>query len=342
MSFMVVGTNHKYCPRDLREKLFFAKGKLEEAFHLLRRKTGLTGAVILSTCNRTEIYADVGDVQTGTSEVIDFVAGYKKIDHKTFYPYFYIYEEKEALRHLCEVFSGVDSLITGELQIMEQVKTAFQEAENAEFITPCLRDMFHYAISIAGETHAKTHISKGKVSVGSVAVEFIKKKTGNLADKNMLVIGVGKVTELVLKYLKDEEVSVVFVANRTYDKAKELAGKIGAKAVRFDNLREFLEKADVIITATASPHFIIKKEMLEERSKRLLIIDLALPRDVDPKVRESVNIDLFTLGDLDYVIKENMYRKAKEAVKARSIINTEVEKLWEEFIKLEQEPVLSL
>ncbi len=342
MSIMVVGTNHKYSPVDLREQLFFAKGKLYEMFDLLRRKATLNGAVILSTCNRTEIYADVLDIRTGTKEVMDFVSEHKKLDPKILYRYFYIYEEAEALRHLCEVSSGVDSLITGEFQIMGQVKAAFNEAENAEFVNPSLRNIFHTAIVIAKKVHAKTRISKGKVSVGSVAVDFIKAKYGDLSDKNVLGIGVGKVTELVLKYLKDEEASVVFVANRTYDKAKELAERIDAKAVRFDNLEEFLEKADVLITATASPHFIIKKEALKGRVKRLFIVDLAIPRDVDPRVKGLVNIDLYTLEDLDDIIKKNVHKKIEEAVKARKIINIEIAKLWKESIKLEQEPVLSL
>ena len=185
-------------------------------------------------------------------------------------------------------------------------------------------------------------ISEDKISVGSIAIDFIKGKfNGNLCGKNVLIIGVGKVTELVLKYLKKENPNVIFISNRTFERAKELAAKIGAKAVRFDQLKQLLNKADVVISATASSHFLIKKETFDEHiTNRLLIIDLALPRDVDPRVREIENIDLFCLEDLDTVIKKNIKRKTQEIEKITSVMDIEVEGLWKESIRSEQELVL--
>lgn len=356
MSLIVVGTNHKYSPITLREKLAFSKKRLRDALNLLREREVFKGAVILSTCNRVEIYASVeGPTKEGIREIEGFISRYHEIDRGRLTPYLYIYKGREAMRHLVSVASGLDSLILGETQILGQVKSSFLESESVGFIDEFLKEIFYSAISSAKRIHEETKISEGKISIGSVAIDFIKEKIGVLSGKNILIIGVGKVTELVLKYFspppkadapqaqeaKKERPNVVFISNRTFEKAKELAARIGAKAVKFDALKQFLKKADVVITATASPHFIIRKETLEEDiSRRLLIIDLALPRDVEPRAKEIKNVDLFCLEDLDPVIKKNIERKSQEAKKAKGIIDVEVEKIWAEFTELEQEPAL--
>lgn len=341
MSFILVGTNHKYSPIELRERLSFSKKRLKDAINFLRERKVLRGAVILSTCNRVEIYASAEDSKVGMREIEDFISRYHEIDKKKISPHLYIYEEKEAMKHLFSVACGLDSLILGETQILGQVKFSLLEAESVGFVDGFLREVFYSAISFAKRIHTETKISEGKVSVGSTAIDFIKERIGTLSGKNILIIGVGKVTELVLKYLRKEDPKVVFVSNRTFEKAKELAFQIGAKAVRFDDLRQFLKKADVVIAATASPHFVIKKETVEKAiSHKLLIIDLALPRDVDHQVKEIENVDLFCLEDLDTVIKKNMEKKIQEAEKAREIIDTEVERLWNELTESELEPVL--
>ncbi len=342
MSLIVVGTNHKHSPIALRENLSFSKKRLKNALNFLRERDLLKGAVILSTCNRIEIYASVEDSKVGIREIEDFISRYHEIDKQRFSPYLYKYKGKGALKHLFSVISGLDSQILGETQVSGQVKFAFDESNNANFIDGFLRKIFGAAISFAKRIHAETKISEGKISVGSIAIDFIKGKfNGNLCGKNVLIIGVGKVTELVLKYLKKENPNVIFISNRTFERAKELAAKIGAKAVRFDQLKQLLNKADVVISATASSHFLIKKETFDEHiTNRLLIIDLALPRDVDPRVREIENIDLFCLEDLDTVIKKNIKRKTQEIKKITSVIDMEVEELWKESIRSEQELVL--
>ncbi len=343
MNFIVVGTNHKHSPITLREKLSFSKKRLKDTLFLLRERDVLRGAVILSTCNRVEIYASVEDPKDGVREIEDFISRYHEIDKQRFSPFLYIYKGREAVKHLFSVASGLDSLILGETQILGQVKSSFLESENIGFADELLKEVFYSAISFTKRIQKVTKISEGKVSIGSVAIDFIKERIGTLSGKNILIIGVGKVTELVLRYLKKERPNVVFISNRTFEKAKELAAQIGAKAVRFDELKQFLNKADVVITATASPHFIIRKETLEEgMSRRLLIIDLALPRDVEPGAKDTKNVDLFCLEDLDTVVKKNVERKTQEAKKAKKIIDIEVEKLWAEFTELEQEPALLL
>ncbi len=343
MNFILVGTNYKYSPVQTRERLSFSKKRLKDALYFLSETSVLRGAVILSTCNRVEIYASAGDSKDGIREIEDFISRYHEIDKRKISPYLYICEDKEAMKHLISVGCGLDSLILGETQILGQVRFSFSEAESAGFVDRLLKKIFHSAFSIARRIHTQTKISEGKVSVGSIAIDFIKKRIGALSGKNILIIGVGKVTELVLKYLEKENPNVVFVSNRTFEKAKELACRIGAEAVRFDDLRQFLKEADVVITATASPHFVIKRETLETvmcGNHSLLIIDLALPRDVDPGVKEIESVDLFCLEDLETVIKKNTEGRIQEAKKAGEIIDIEVEKLWKEVTKLEQEPAL--
>jgi len=343
MSFIVVGTNHKYSPIALREKLSFSKKRLKDALNFLREKGILRGSVILFTCNRVEIYASSEEGEAGKKQIEDFICQYHEIDKQKIFPYLYVYENREAMRHLFSVACGLDSLILGETQILGQINFSLSEAENARAVDKFLRQIFSSAIFFAKRIHTQTRLSEGKVSIGSVAIDFIKKKIGTLSGKSILIIGVGKVTELVLQYLKKEEPNVVFISNRTFEKARKLAAQIKAMVVRFDDLKKFLDKADVVITATASPHFIIRKEILKNIiGHKLLIIDLSLPRDVEPGVKEIKNVDLFCLEDLDVVIKKNVERKNQEAEKVRKIRDIEVEKLWAEFTKLEQEPALLL
>ncbi|MBU3911580.1 MAG: glutamyl-tRNA reductase [Candidatus Omnitrophica bacterium] len=342
MSLVIVGTNHRYSPVRLREKIFFSKKRLQDALDFLKETGALKAGVILSTCNRVEIYGCADTTEIGAYEIKSFISRYYEIDGKDIYPYLYIYRDMDAARHLFRVASGLDSLILGETQILSQVKAAFCESEKNGFVDYPLNEVFDSAVSAANRIHRETEISKGKLSIGSVAVDFIRNKIGSFSGKNILIIGVGKVTELVLKYLRKEKSDVIFISNRTFEKARSLASQIGAKAVRFDNLRKYLEKADIVITATKSPHFIINKETIEEavRQKRLLIIDLALPRDVDPEVRDIDGIELFDLEDLGAAIQKNRDRKNVEAQKSTQIIELEVKGLWEHFSELEQEKAL--
>ncbi|MBU0896132.1 MAG: glutamyl-tRNA reductase [Candidatus Omnitrophica bacterium] len=338
---ILVGTNHKYSQIELRERLSFSKKRLKEAIVFLKERSFLKGAIILSTCNRIEIYASADNQGTGIEEVRDFIARYYEIDKKSFSPYFYTFTDEEAFRHLLSVASGLDSLILGETQILDQVKFAYDEAEKVGFVDGFLQSLFVDVVSTARRAHREANISEEKVSVGSVAIDFIKEKLGSLSGKNILIIGAGKVTELVLKYLKDEKSKVVFISNRTFDKARELAFRIGQSAVRFDKLPQLVKRADVIISATTSPHFIIKKETLSGAiSRKLLIVDLAMPRDVDPKVLEIENVELFNLEDLSSIVQKNLEKKRLEAKRIEELINQDVDLLWQKLTALEPEPVL--
>ena len=237
LCFLVVGTNHKYSPVEIREKISFSKNRLHDSLSFLKDSNILRGAVILSTCNRVEVYASAESTEKGIEKIENFISRYHETDRQNFSPYFYRYEGKEAIKHLFSVACGLDSLILGERQILDQVRHAFLEAESISFTDCLLKETFNHAASLAKRVHNQTKISEGKVSVGSVAIDFIKEKIGTLSGRNILIIGVGKVTELVLNHLKKEKPKVVFVSNRTFDKARAFATSIGAEAVRFDNLK---------------------------------------------------------------------------------------------------------
>ena len=341
MNFIVVGANHKSSPVEFRERLSLSKSRLKDAILFLKERSVLEGAVILSTCNRVEVYASTRESKAGIKEIEDFISRYYEIDRNRFSRYLYEYKGKRALEHLFSVASGLDSLIIGETQILGQIKIAMSLSEKEGFMDETSFEIFYLAISFARRIHQSTRMSEGKVSVGSVAIDFIKEKIGGLTGKNLLIIGVGKVTELVVKYLEKERSNVVFISNRTFDKARHLAEQINAKVVRFDEVKQYLVKADVVISATASPHFVIKKETLSESpNHKILIIDLALPRDVDPVVGDMENVDLFCLEDLVTVIERNKEKKAREATRLKGIIDREADRQWQRFTKLEQEVAL--
>lgn len=347
--FIVVGTNYKYCPIEIRERLSIPKGKLKDALAELTNNKGIKGAVILSTCNRIEVYASVDDINEGITVGARsfgyaqdrFIAPvYNGFDKSN--PYVYTYTGREAVYHLFEVSCGLDSQIIGEGQIPGQVEFAWQEAKRIEATDRVMDAIFEKAMRIAYEVKEKTGISTGNISIADIVLGLINTNFGGLRGKRILIIGVGKISELIVKQLKKRQASAVFIANKTFEKARQLADTINAEVVRFDRLREKLKEADVVISATASPHYILKKEDIGAviaseprrgersnllRAARLLIIDLAIPRDVEPSVKEIDGVTLFNLDDLNPVIERHLGRRIQEIPRARDIINKEVENL---------------
>lgn len=341
LSLVVVGTNHNYSPIELREKISFSQKRLSDALGFLSRVSSLRAAVIISTCNRVEIYASADDSKEAIKQIEEFICCYHEIARDKFTRYLYKYSNERALAHLSSVACGLDSLVLGETQILGQIKQAFNLACSSKFMDQFLRKVFTSALSCSRKVQLDTQISKGKVSVPSIAIDFIKQKLGDLFDKTILIIGVGKISELVLKYLTKHNPNVIFISNRTFTKAQELARKINAQAVNFEHLNQYLKKADVVISATASPHYVIKEEMLKNiENSKLLVIDLALPRDVEPEVRNLAHVELFCLEDLTSIIEENKQKKHLAAECAEEIIEKESRRIWQKLTKLEQEPAL--
>lgn len=341
MNVVVVGTNHKYSPIEIREKLSFSEKRLKIAMVSLLTNNCIKAAAILSTCNRAEIYANCADVKIGAAWMKKFLSDYHKQPLGDIQPHLYTYIGRDAIRHLFKVASGIDSQIIGENQIHQQVRHFYNQAQLCETMDSFLSMIFQSALEASLKVRENTQISSGNVSIASAVGELIKTRFITLKDKNVLIIGVGKISEAVVKYMQKEKIKTVFISNRTYQKARQLARAVCAEVVNFDKLREKLAEADIIISATSSPHLILRKEdVLGVAGLRpLLIVDLAVPRDVDPAVKDIKGVELYCLDDLNFLIEKNLTRRVQEIPKALNIIENQVEALCSTArLELEQEP----
>ncbi|MFQ5866899.1 MAG: glutamyl-tRNA reductase [bacterium] len=335
MNLILIGISHKTAPLKIRERFAFSRKRLGEALSKLLEMESIDEAVILSTCNRVEIYTCINDMEMGQVELRNFLVNYHHLEENRNSKYLYLLKDKEAIKHLFRVASGLDSQVIGENQILGQVKSAYLQAKEMGTTNGLFNRLFQKASAVGKLVRTKTRISQGNLSIGKVALKMLEEFWQRLTGKKILIIGTGKIGELVTKYLKDREVSGVFIANRTYENACLLASKVGGKAVRFDRLKEELKEADIVISATASPHLIIKREIISEimelRRKTLVIMDLALPRDVDPEVKNVSNVILYNLDDLNSIIESNHKQRKEEAKRAEKIVEEETEKFVDNF-----------
>lgn len=329
MKLLVIGISHKTAPVKVRERFSFTRRRLEESLAEFKNSGLVEAALILSTCNRTEVYAHVDKeasrIEKSKALVFDiFHAGEGEIGR-----YFYILEGVEALRHIFRVASGLDSQVLGETQILAQARSAWAIAKDMGTTSSLIDEVFKKALSVGGGVRAKTGISQGNISIGSVAIKMLEDNFKDLRDRTVLIIGAGKIGALISKYLKDKHIKGIFVSSRTYARAAELASNCGGRAVDFSVLKEELEGVDIVISSTSSPHIVLKKEMLLNVMRTrpragLFIMDLALPRDVDPAARAIDGITLRDLDDLKYVVEENHRKRLEEAVLAEGIVEQEL------------------
>jgi len=333
---LLMGMNHRTAPLKIREKIGFNENTLERFLPLLSLYEGIQEAVILCTCNRMEIYAWVKQMKAGITSIKDFIAasyqGNEDLDS-----FLYSFTGEEAISHLFRVSSGLDSQVLGENQILGQVKKAYRVALEANTTNGFLKFLFHRSISVGKKVREKTQISSGRISVGSVGVELAKKTLKSLKDKIILILGAGKISELVVAGLTKEGVKTIIVSNRTYEKARYLAQTLKGKAIKFDKLEEGLKEADIVISSTSAPHYLIKKSLVKKimsrRDKPLLFIDLALPRDIEPTVADLEKVTLYNMENLDLVIKGNMVGRRKEGKKAEEIVKEKVEEFMKKMKK---------
>lgn len=340
MDIILIGINHKTAPVSIRERFSFTKKHLDESLVKLQYSSFIHGAVILSTCNRTEIYIHLAAekkqlyLQSIKSFAFDiFGANRNDIEH-----YFYILKGSDVVRHLFRVASGLDSQVLGETQILGQVKSAWLAAYNKRVTSDELDRAFLNAQEVGKTVRSETRISHGNISIGSVAIDMLEEKFNVLDGLSVLMIGAGKICTLMSKYLKEKNIHAIFIASRTYSRAQELANSCRGLAVEFSKLEEELNGVDIVISSTSSPHLILRKGVLARimriRTKPLFIMDLALPRDVDPSVKELNGVSLYDLDDLKYVVDKNQERKNKEAVIAEKIVERELNKfLGERFVQ---------
>ncbi|MEK7822266.1 MAG: glutamyl-tRNA reductase, partial [Planctomycetota bacterium] len=270
MNILVVGLNHKSASVEIREQLAFSPSRVTEALDRFRRCFPSSEVVILSTCNRVELYACSPKTSSEFTEeaIFDFLAGFHGIEKARFRENMYVYQDLEAVNHLFFVASSLDSMVLGESQIVGQVKEAYATACSQGATGKVFHQLFQQALNAAKEVHTHSKIAQGKVSISSVAAEFAEKIFQDFSDKTVFIIGAGEMAELVLKSLMEQGVRAVMGSNRSYDRAVALANEYGGKAVRFDSLEEELAKADIVISATDAPNYVLHPEHIKGAMQR--------------------------------------------------------------------------
>jgi glutamyl-tRNA reductase len=301
--------------------------------------------LIVSTCNRVEIYAATHDMAGGMARLKRFLADYHDVPLDVLEPHLYSHHGEAAIRHLFRVASSLDSMVVGEPQILGQIKSAYGYA--AEFKTSgiILNRFLHKAFSVAKRVRTETKIASSAVSVSFAAVELAKKIFGDLTDKTVMLVGAGEMCELAAKHFLNSGVRGVMVANRTFERAERLAEEFDGRAVRFEDFFDHLHKADIILSSTGATHFIIGAKDVEEvirrrRQKPMFFIDIAVPRDIDPKVNDIDNVYLYDLDDLQQVVASNLQLRAEEAKKAESIIEEEIGRFFSWLSMMEVTPTI--
>lgn len=325
MHILVVGVNHHTAPVDIREKLTFQEQHIEEALNKLRDMKSILEGVIITTCNRTEIYVVADQIHTGRYYVKAFLSEWFNIDMATLSSYLFIKEADHAIEHLFRVTCGLDSMVLGETQILGQVRDAFIQAQENQSTGTVFNELFKQSITLAKRAHSEVMINENAVSVSYAAVELAKKIFGNLQDKHILVVGAGKMSELTAKHLHSQGVSQISVMNRTYEKATELAEKFLGKARPMNELVNALSDADILISSTGSRDYVVTKDMMtkairERKGKPLFMVDIAVPRDLDPDINDLEGIFLYDIDDLEGIVEANLAEREEDARKIELLL----------------------
>jgi glutamyl-tRNA reductase len=339
MALTVVGINHRGASLDVRERIAYRPSEVGEVLASMRER-GAREAVVLSTCNRTEFYVveDGADVVPAVWSALSARLGGEASG------YGYVRRDKEAVAHLFSVASGLDSMVLGEAQIHGQVRDAWETSRAHS--GPILNRLFQTSLLVAGRVRNETSITRGAASVSSASVQLAKQIFGSLAGKRAMVLGAGEMAELALECLADQGVRTSIVANRTYDHAVEVAQRHGAMAVHYDECWSALSEVDVLVCSTAAPHAVVfvdhvKPALAARGDQPLCILDIALPRDVDPAVGDLANVFLYNLDDLQAVVSANLERRRSELPTAEELIGGEVAKYWDWVAGLAAVPVLT-
>lgn len=326
MQLSLVGLSHKTAPVEIRERLAFDNGALGEALQSFVNWKGVSGAMILSTCNRVEILAEGPD----DTLVREFLCSYHRVSAETVNNYLYTFRNNDVIRHVFRVASSLDSMIVGEPQILGQIKDAFRIAMEAGTTGLQIGPMMTRAFVVAKKVRRETAIAESAVSVSYAAVELARKIFGDLSGKSVMIIGASNMGELATKHLKQNGVSSVQVTNRTFERAVQMAKMFEGAAIPFERLEEHIDRADIVISSTGAPHFIITRPQAEQiirrrKNRPMFFIDIAVPRDIDPAVNDIDNLFLYDIDDLQQVVDGNLKERMNEAIRAETIVDTEVE-----------------
>lgn len=327
MALLSLGINHQTAPVDIREKVAFAPEQMSHALRELQGMPAINESVIVSTCNRTEIYCDTSSVDNGA--IAHWLSAYHGISAESLAPFIYRFTDQEVVRHLFRVASGLDSMVLGEPQILGQIKDSYDQARVSKTLTSILDRLFQHSFSVAKRVRTDTEIGANPVSVAFAAVNLSKQIFGDLRELQALLIGAGETIELVARHLKSQQIGSIVIANRSLERATRVAEQIGATGVQINAVPEQLVHADIVISSTASQLPILGKGATESalklrKHRPIFMVDLAVPRDIEPEVGDLQDVYLYTVDDLKNVVDENLRGRELAAETAREIIDLEV------------------
>jgi glutamyl-tRNA reductase len=324
-----IGMNHETAPVEVRELLSFGKQDRDKAFHDIHAVKNIKEYLLLSTCNRVEILFTTEREKQAKESVITFLSRVSGIARDELTPLLYIYDDQEAIRHIFRVGASLDSMMLGEPQILGQVKEAYRIAVDTKSSSVILNRLMHRTFSLAKRIRTNTGIAGSAVSISFAAVELAKKIFGDLKDKGVLLMGAGEMAELAAIYLLNNKVARILVANRTFSRAVELAEQFQGSAISLDEIEGQLPGVDIVITSAASPEPIIsfdqaRRIMKVRKNRPLFFIDIAVPRNVEPRVNEIGNVFVYDIDDLKGIIDDNVGKRQAEAIKAERMVDEEV------------------
>ncbi len=343
---LTLGVSHKTAPLELRERLALTEGRAVGVLSELTSSEQVREAAAISTCNRTELYLVVSDPVEAESVALGVLSRQADIRPTELLGHLYSLRSAEATDHLFRVTAGLDSMIVGEAEIQGQVKRAYELALVEGATGPILNRLFRGALTAGGRAREETGVSEKGLSISSVAVELAQRTLGDLGRRRVLVIGAGETSELVARALVARGVVTVFIANRHYDRAIGLAQRFGGEAVRFDELPAQLEAADIVVSATNSPHHILERDDLEQvmavrDGRPLLLVDIAVPRDVEPSCREVAGVSLHDVDDVQQIVERNASGREAEAKRAETILAAEQRRFERWLASLEVVPTIA-
>lgn len=331
MSVLIYGLNHQATPLDIRERLTFSQEALPSALKQAQEKLGVSQIVLLSTCNRVEICC-VAEKSLSQDRHRDnfsrWLQAFHKLDHYCIDSTAYCYQDKEAIRHLIRVASGLDSMILGEPQIMGQVKTAFATALEAKTTGPVLNQLGQHSVAVAKHIRSTTQIGENPVTLAFATLKLVKRTFNDIGSCRVLFIGAGEITELMARYFVTAKIQEILIANRNLPRAEELAHNLQGQAVPLDQLDQHLASADIVIASTGSPTpllslAMVKAALKKRQDKPVLMVDLAVPRDIEPKVGQLDNIQLYSIDDLKNIVEANYRGRMDAALLAEDMAHNE-------------------
>ncbi len=346
MDLVILGLSHHTAPVHVRERLDFSKKPHEAYLSQLATHEAVHGAMVLSTCNRVEVYLSGIGEEDLLRQAKLFLCSFHQLDEMEIDPYLYARRKRDAVRHLFRVASSLDSLVVGEPQILGQVKEAFFDSRALSLTDSFFDKLLQRTFSVAKKIRNETKIGENAVSISFAAVELAQKILGSLKKVRVMILGAGEMAELAAKNLKRQQIARMIFANRSYEHSSELAKEFGGVSVELDEFYQYLTEIDMMIVSTGAPNYLVKKEeierlMKERKQSPLFMIDISVPRNVDPSIHELENVYLYNIDDLQSVVEINQEARLEEGRKAQKIIDMEVDRFYEMLGKFEVAPVIA-